>query len=167
MLWAREKALLHSVRFLLFLALISLSECLSSNSTTLIIATTVDNADKASYILNGYGVGFEVLLVPKDGVALPMLKTTDGGNYGLVVILSEAVYIANGTSTTAMTPAQWSELYDYQRIFKVRMVLLDVIPGPKYGTAKAAAGCCDLPSYQNLTVVSDVQDREFPNAGIR
>ena len=155
------------MRCLLLLALISLSDCLSSNSTTLIIATTVDNADKASYILNGYGVGFEVLLVPEDGVALPMLKTIEGGNYGLVVILQEAMYTANGTSRTTMTPAQWSELYDYQRTFKVRMVLLDVVPGSKYGTAKATAGCCNLPSYQNLTVVPDVQDKEFPNAGIR
>lgn len=167
MLWAREKRLSYFLLCILFSAVISLSECLSTNSTSLIIATNADDAGKASYILNGYGVGFEVLLVPKDGVTLPMLNTTGGGNYGLVIILSEAVYTANGTSTPGLTTAQWSELYDYQRNFRVRMVHLGVVPGPKYGTAEGAAGCCDPPSYQNVTIISDVQDREFPNAGLR
>lgn len=167
MLWARQKGLSHSVLCLLFLAFTSLSECLSSNSTTLIIAATEKNAVKASYLLNGYGVGFEVLLVPQNGTSLPVLNNTDGGNYGLVVVVSEAVYTANGTSSAGLTPAQWNQLYDYQRNFNIRMVHLDVTPGPKYGTAKASAGCCEPPSYQNVSVISEVQHREFPNAGIR
>lgn len=167
MLWARGKGSSHSVLCLCFLALVSWSTCLSSNSTTLIIATTEDKAVQASYILNGYGVGFEVLLVPVGGVKLPILNTTNGGNYGLLVIFSEATYIANGTFSSALTRAQWEALYSYQRNFKIRMVHLNVSPGPQYGTAIASAGCCDPSSYQNVTIVSEVQKREFPNAGIR
>ena len=105
--------------------------------------------------------------MPEGGVALPTLNTTDGGNYGLIVILSEAMYVANGTSSTTLTPAQWEAMYDYQRKFKVRMIHLDAAPGPKYGTENPSAGCCDPPSYQNVSVISEVAEKEFPNAGIR
>ena len=167
MLSIRRKSFSYSVLCLFFLALLPLSTCLSSNSTTLIIATTEDSAGQASYILNGYGVGFEVLLVPVGGVTLPSLNTTDGGNYGLIVILEEAMYVVNGTSSTALSPSQWEALYSYQRGFKIRMVHLDVVPGPKYGTETPSVGCCDSNSYQNISVIPDVAGKEFPTAGIK
>lgn len=57
--------------------------------------------------------------------------------------------------SSALTTAQWQNLFDYQTTFSVRMVQIDVYPGDAYGTT-TTDGCCDdgveqLISFTDLT----------------
>lgn len=94
------------------------------------IARDTTSAYSAKSGLNDYGIPFEVLVVPQGGVSLPPLSSATGvGNYGGFVVLSEVSYAdKNGDYSSALTGAQWSQLYSYQRTFGARMVRLDVVP---------------------------------------
>lgn len=67
-------------------------------ATVLVIARNNDEARSVTSGLNGYGVPFQVLLVPQAGVALPTLSNTAGGLFGSIVALSGLAY--NCTSRT-------------------------------------------------------------------
>jgi hypothetical protein len=64
---------------------------------------------------------------------------------------------------SAITDAQWAQLYAYQISYSVRMVQLDVYPQASFGTS-VIGSCCDdgveqLISYSNTTA--------FPQAGLK
>ncbi|KAL2062014.1 hypothetical protein VTL71DRAFT_6280 [Oculimacula yallundae] len=137
---------------------------LSTKSTFLVIARDATVAYSAKSGLNDYGIAFEVFVVPAGGATLPALTSaTRVGNYGGFVILSEVSYANSaGAYTSALTDAQWNSLYEYQRIFGVRMVRLDVVPGSASGT-RVLGSCCDG-TVDQLLAVNDTS--AFPGAGL-
>lgn len=104
------------------------------DSTILILARDEYGATSVSSGLDGYGIPWEKLLVPQEGVDLPTLNSTDAeGSYGGIVIVGDISYEYNGTWASAISNKQWSEIHAYQSGFKVRMVRLDEYPGEEYG----------------------------------
>jgi hypothetical protein len=135
-------------------------------STVLIFARDTASAYSAWSGLNGYGIPYQVVIVPQTGVTLPALSSSStAGNYGAIVVLSEVSYNYGGTLgfQSALTAAQWTTLYQYQVSFGVRMVRLDVFPGPDFG-ATAQGGCCNTGVEQLISISNTAQ---FPTAGLK
>lgn len=132
----------------------------------LVIARDSAAAGVASSGLNAYGIPFTTLLVPQAGATLPTLNTTEGGNFGGIVVASEVSYDYGGTTgfQSALTTDQWNQLYAYQLAYGVRMVQYDVYPGPNYGASAVGSGCCSDGVEQQISF-SDVSD--FSTAGLR
>lgn len=106
----------------------------SVSSTILVLARDTASATVATLGLQGYGIPYETLIVPMDGVTLPTLNTsTTLGRYGGILILSEVSYDYSTGFLSALTAAQWQQLYDYQTAFGVRMVRLDAYPSADMG----------------------------------
>jgi hypothetical protein len=119
-------------------------------STILVIARNAQDASQATSGLNGYGIPFEVFTIPQTGVtSLPTLNTTYGGNYGGIIIIGQVSYNYNGIYNSALTTAQYQQLYDYQVQYGVRMVQYDVYPGPAFGST-ALGGCCGVGQEQYI-----------------
>lgn len=81
-------------------------------------------------------------------------------------MLSELAYDLGATGWgSAITAAQWQEIYAYQSAFNVRMVRLDVYPGSEFGTttALAGAGCCNV-GVEQLVSISNAT--AFPTANL-
>lgn len=118
------------------------------DSTVLVLARDTASAYSGFSGLNDRGIPYQVLVVPQAGVTLPALNSsTTHGNYGAIVVLSEVSYSYGTTGyASALTTAQWQALYNYQISFGVRMVRLDVNPGPETGT-KSLGGCCTGEQY--------------------
>ncbi|RFU27103.1 hypothetical protein B7463_g9237, partial [Scytalidium lignicola] len=138
----------------------------SVKSTILVIARDTASAYSGFSGLNGYGIPYQVLVVPQAGVALPVLNSSVSiGNFGAIVVLSEVSYDYGGTTgfQSALTAAQWATLYQYQVSFGVRMVRLDVFPGPDFG-ATALGGCCN-DGVEQLVSISNTA--AFPTSGIK
>jgi hypothetical protein len=74
-------------------------------------------------------------VVPQSGATLPVLNSSATvGNYGGIVMLSDVSYeYSAGSFRSGLTDAQWQQMYQYQRDFKVRMVRLDVYPAIQFG----------------------------------
>jgi hypothetical protein len=135
------------------------------SSTVLVIARDATTAYSAYSGLNDYGIPYQLLIVPAQGVALPRLnETSTQGNFGLIVVQSEVSYLNSNTNTygSALTDAQWSSIYSYQTSFGVRLVRLDVAPGPSTGTV-SLGGCCNT-SEQLVSISSDAG---FTTAGLK
>jgi hypothetical protein len=138
----------------------------SVKSTVLIFARDTASAYSAWSGLNGYAIPYQVVIVPQTGVTLPALSSSaTAGNYGAIVVLSEVSYDYGGTLgfQSALTAAQWTTLYQYQVSFGVRMVRLDVFPGPDFG-ATALGGCCNTGVEQLISISNAAQ---FPTAGLK
>lgn len=131
-------------------------------STALVLGTDDQTTNQASYILNGYGIGFENLEITQHAQSLPTLESSAGGKYGLFIIVSQL--IVNGTSL--LTETQWGTLYEYQIKYGVRMVHLDVYPSTEFGV-KAIGSCCGDGIERKLTLVDSVAAKEFPSAGLK
>jgi hypothetical protein len=153
---------LVSRMFALFAVFSCLLSCVAADftcsATVLVIAADSTTAFEATEPLNGYGIPTYTLLVPQAGVALPALSTNTSsgqvGNYGAIVIIGQVSYNYGTTGyQSALTTDQWNALYAYQLTFGVRMVQLDVYPGPAFG-ATALGGCCDA-NVEQLVYVSD------------
>jgi len=142
----------------------SVANCLSVSSTILVFARDDTSAYSATSGLQGHGIPYQTIIVPSSGVTLPALNSSiDSGNYGGFIVVGEVSYEYNGSWSSALTTAQWSQLYDYQTAFGTRMVRLDVYPGPDFGvtTAIAGAGCCDTGVEQLISITNDTA---FPTA---
>jgi hypothetical protein len=133
-------------------------------STVLVIARDAYSASSASSGLNGYGIPFQVLLVPQTGVTLPALNSSSGGNFGGVIVASQVSYdYGGGNFSSALTADQWNQIYAYQTDYGVRMVQYDVYPGPLFG-ATALGGCCNSGVEQ---LISFTNTTGFAQAGIK
>lgn len=134
-------------------------------ASILVIAKDSSSAGVASSGLNAYGIPFTTLLVPQDGITLPALNGSSGGNFGGIVVASQVSY-DYGTEgyKSALTTDQWNQLYAYQLEYGVRMVQYDVYPGPNYGTTAVGDGCCATGVEQDISF-TDVSD--FPTSGLR
>lgn len=131
----------------------------------LVIARDDAAADGASHGLNGYGIPYTTLLVPKEGTTLPQLNSSTGGNFGGIVVESQVSYDYGGSTgfQSALTEDQWDKLYSYQLEYGVRMVQYGVYPGPDFG-ATAGDSCCDE-GVEQLISFSDTSD--FPSSGLK
>ncbi|KAG9243216.1 hypothetical protein BJ878DRAFT_511884 [Calycina marina] len=135
-------------------------------STVLILARDTLSAYSASSGLNGYGIPFEVVVVPQTGITLPVLNSSSSaGNYGAIVVVSEVSYNYGGTLgfQSAITAAQWAQIYQYQVSFGVRAVRLDVFPSTDLGVT-AIGGCCN-DGVEQLIQISDTS--AFPTSGLK
>lgn len=134
------------------------------SSKVLIIARDSASAYSGYSGLAGYGIPYQVLLVPSTGTTLPALNSSmTVGNFGAIVVLSEVSYDYGAAGfQSALTTAQWSTLYGYQVAFGVRMVRIDVFPSSDTGTT-VLGGCCGTGVEQLLSI----SDRtSFPTAGL-
>lgn len=117
------------------------------NSTVLIVARDSFDVASVSPGLDGYGIPWQQVLIPQAGAPLPTLNSSmTQANYGSIILIGSISYDYNGTYNSALTTAQWDQLYAYQTSFKVRMVRINEYPGPNFGTTvanTAAPGCCD------------------------
>ncbi|KAK3987294.1 hypothetical protein QBC44DRAFT_127769 [Cladorrhinum sp. PSN332] len=140
---------------------------LSVANTILIFARDDGSATSATSGLQGYGIPYQVVIVPQAGITLPSLTSSaTAGNYGGIIVLSEVAYSYTSGWASAITAAQWQTIYDYQTTFGVRLVRLDAFPSTDLGvtTAIAGAGCCNTGVEQSISISSTSQ---FPTANIK
>ncbi|KAF2157784.1 hypothetical protein K461DRAFT_326030 [Myriangium duriaei CBS 260.36] len=132
----------------------------------LILANDAGSAYTCSSGLNGYGIPYDSIVVPQTGFTLPALNSSaTHGNYGGIIVYAEVAYnYGNNNWSSALTAAQWQQLYDYQVQFNVRMAQLSVFPGPNYGAAVVNSGCCNS-GVEQLVSFTDVSD--FATAGLK
>lgn len=129
MYWSR---LLLSAAGVLGLAKCSLAATVDSK--ILILARDAYSASTASSGLEGYGIPFQTVLVPKAGITLPSLSSSGtAGNYGGIIVLGAVSYDYDGAWRSALTDAQWTTIHTYQTNFKVRLTRIDEFPGPAFG----------------------------------
>lgn len=115
-------------------ALVGASAATSVTGSVLIIARSDADVAAISPGLDGYGIPWEKALIPKTGAALPALNSSAAdGNYAGIITSGGLSYDYNGNYKSALTAAQWNQLYDYQSAFRVRLVRLDEFPGPDFG----------------------------------
>ncbi len=136
------------------------------SNTFLILANDANSAYTCSSGLNGYGIPFQSIVVPQTGFTLPALNSSaTHGNFGGIIVYAEVAYnYGNNNWSSALTTAQWQQLYDYQVQFNVRMAQLSVFPGPNYGASVVNSGCCNS-GVEQLISFTDVSD--FPTAGLK
>lgn len=66
-------------------------------STALILARSTASAYSVFSGLNGYGIPYEVVIVPKTGFIMPNLSSSDSqGNYGAIFVVSDVSYDYGG-----------------------------------------------------------------------
>jgi len=149
-------------------AFVTLSKCVSADvsyaanatvsSTILVVARDQLSAQNGAFSgLQGYGIPYETLLVPKEGVTgLPVLNSSaNHGNYGGIVVVSEVGYNYDTQYYSALTRAQWTALWNYQTQFGVRMVRLDVFPTSDFGVTSLGGNVNDEPVvFTNTTAFS-------------
>lgn len=120
---------------------------MSVAATQLVFASDAGTGFSGLAGFKAYGIPYQLVLVPKEGITLPTLQSANNqtGNYGGITILGEVSYDYNGTWKSALTVDQFNALYAYQVQFGVRMVRLNTYPTPEYGvtTAVAGGGCCN------------------------
>ena len=136
-------------------------------NTILIFARNLPSSYSATSGINGYGIPYQLQIVPQEGITLPTLNSsTTQGNYGGFIILGEVSYdYGNNTWASALTAAQFATLYQYQSDFGVRMVRIDVYPGPAFDVTPtiAGAGCCGAGVEQLLSFTNT---SGFPTANL-
>ncbi|KAI1002290.1 hypothetical protein K3495_g5910 [Podosphaera aphanis] len=136
-------------------------------STILVLARNQASSYSAISGLNAYGIPHEVVIVPQAGITLPVLNSSaTTGNYGAIFVLSDVSYDYGGTLgfRSALTPDQWTTLFNYQISFGVRLVRIDVFPTAEFGTSAPSGGCCDN-GVEQLISISD--SNLFPTAGLK
>lgn len=136
-------------------------------NTVLIFARDSNAAYSAYSGLLGYGIPYQVVIVPQSGITLPALNSSSTqGNYGGIILMSELAYEYSTGWGSAITADQFTTLYNYQTAFGVRMVRIDVYPQPNFGcqTAIASTGCCSADVEQ---FVSFTNSTGFPTANIK
>jgi hypothetical protein len=135
------------------------------DGTVLIIGRNDYDISNAAAGFNAYGIKWQQLIVPSGGAALPTLNSTlEHGNYGGIVVMAEVAYDLPTGWGSALTTAQWNELYQYQVDFGVRMVRLDVYPTPEFGTTINIEGCCTAPVTQDVAITDTSL---FPTANLK
>lgn len=78
-------------------------------------------------ILDRVGTPYDVLLARTDPFDATRLVRPDGtGRYSAILLTDNALLYADGSGnyTSALTPAKWNALWDYERNYKVRQVSL-------------------------------------------
>ena len=124
----------------------ALADAITVSGTILVLAQDEATTASGTSGLRGYGIPYEVLVVPEDGAELPELSSAEGeGNYGGFVVLNEVGYDYEDGWRSALTSEQWEEIWEYQTSFGVRLVHLNVFPSSEYGKCSllsVALPCC-------------------------
>lgn len=140
----------------------------SVGSTILVFARDASSGASTVAGLLGYGIPYELILVPSTGITLPTLNSSlTSGNYGGIIVHGEVSYdLGTAGWGSAITAAQWASIYAYQADFNVRLVRLDTYPGPDFGTTTAIAGtgCCNANVEQLISISNDT---DFPTANLK
>ncbi|CEJ90078.1 hypothetical protein VHEMI05886 [[Torrubiella] hemipterigena] len=154
------------------LAGVSAAVTTTLGSKVLILARSDADVASTSPGLDGYGIPWEAVLVPKAGVSLPQLNSTvTDGNYAAIITVSGLIY-DYGTDKasnyhSALTPDQWNQLYAYQDAFRVRMVRVDEFPSADFGTTTYNSngnGCCKDGVNAGMSLVNTAA---IPAAGLK
>lgn len=104
-------------------------------STVLILGRDDFDVAGISPGLDAYGIPWQKALIPQAGANLPTLNSSaTNANYGSIILIGSISYDYNGTYRSALTDAQWNQIYGYQTTFGVRMVRINEYPGPNFGT---------------------------------
>ena len=113
----------------------SVVDAFSVANTILILARDEGSAYSAYSGLNGYGIPYEVVIVPSGGAALPTLANngTETGNYGGIMIMGEVSYQYSDGFRSALSAQQWQDMFSYQEQYGVRMARINVFPTPEFG----------------------------------
>jgi hypothetical protein len=120
---------------LLFAILLPLvSGAVTVSNTILVFARDTASAYSVTSGLTGYGIPYQLVIVPQAGITLPTLNaSTTNGNFGGILMLSEVAYSYSTGWASALTAAQLTQLFTYQTTFGVRMVRLDAFPSADFG----------------------------------
>ncbi|KAF3937723.1 hypothetical protein ABW19_dt0202882 [Dactylella cylindrospora] len=144
-------------------------------SRALILAVDNATAGLTTQPLDGYGMSYDLLIVPKAGIVLPDLNTTSSAgypvcNYNMIIAHSQLSFNYGGDDNqnwrSALTPAQWNQIWAYQTLCNVRLIHFNVWPGPDFGVSVASGGCCSPDDPQNVTIVGDAASR-FRTSGLK
>ncbi|CEJ92823.1 hypothetical protein VHEMI08453 [[Torrubiella] hemipterigena] len=140
----------------------------SASSTVLLIARDAYDVTGISPGLDAYGIPWTSALIPQTGTDLPVLNSTaTHANYGSIILVGSISYDYNGTYKSALTDAQWDQIFAYQANFNIRMVRINEYPGPKFGTTPFdpnAPGCCDNSVVAGISLTDNSL---FPSAGLK
>ena len=119
---------------LIILTFSAIVNSLSVSNTILIFARDEGSAYTAYSGLEGYGIPYEVVIVPSGGTTLPTLgnNSTQTGNYGGIIVMGEVSYQYSDGFRSALTSEQWQTIFAYQEDFGVRMARIDVYPTPEF-----------------------------------
>jgi hypothetical protein len=110
------------------------SAAVTVSNTILVFAKDTTSAYSVTSGLTGYGIPYQLVIVPQAGITLPTLNSsTTSGNYGGILMLSEVAYSYSTGWASALTAAQLTQLFTYQTTFGVRMVRLDAFPSADFG----------------------------------
>jgi len=134
--------------------------------TILVFAKSQDEADQVTSGLKGYGIPFQNVIVPSTGITLPTLKASStSGNYGGFITVSELSYdLGGGNWGSAITNAQWTEIYNYQTDFGVRLVRTEAWPQSDFGVDLAFPS---IAGTYDEHPVKFVNSSAFPTARIK
>lgn len=152
----------------------------------LILADSNATALTSEIPLDGYGIPWDTFVVPKEGIKLPVLNTTNENgktvcNYNGIAIHGRVSYdygpttradgtVQASTWASAITQAQWDELNAYQTLCNIRVVHFNNYPdAQRYGVVPHPnGGCCaNSDHYQNATIIANVEAERFPQAGLK
>jgi predicted anti-sigma-YlaC factor YlaD len=99
-----------------------------------VLGTNAYTTESGYYGLQGYVIHYDAIIVPQAGVTLPALTSSPiVGRYSGIIVMDGLSY-RNGTGWgSALTAAQWTEIYNYQIAFSVRMVRINEYPRAEYG----------------------------------
>ena len=71
----------------------TLANAITVSGTILILAQDEATSTAGTSGLRGYGIPFETLIVPEDGIELPELNSSEeDGNFGGFIVLNEVGY---------------------------------------------------------------------------
>jgi hypothetical protein len=114
--------------------LASITSAITVSSKILVLARDAESSYSGYSGLRAYGIPYEVVLVPQEGITLPPLSSSSTvGNYGGIIVMSEVSYSYPTGWYSALTDAQWTQIYNYQTSFGVRLARLDVYPTSDFG----------------------------------
>jgi hypothetical protein len=127
-------AIISPLIFLFSILLPLASAAITVSNTILVFARDTTSAYSVTSGLTGYGIPYQLVIVPQAGITLPTLNaSTTSGNYGGILMLSEVAYSYSTGWASALTAAQLTQLFTYQTTFGVRMVRLDAFPSAEFG----------------------------------
>ncbi|KAI8817680.1 uncharacterized protein EV422DRAFT_540498 [Fimicolochytrium jonesii] len=139
----------------------------TARQVILILTTTGGDVDYQTKGLDGYGIPYEVAVVPPTGYpnasALPIAFEDAAGNarYSVVMISPGQLPIqVGGVWQSALTTVQWGLIEAYEAKHKIRRVTFDDSPSPSHGTAAAnpaAMGCCNTGVTQPIQLALNAE----------
>jgi len=126
----------------------------SVQSTILVLARNSADSYTCTAGLNAHGIPYQAVIVPSSGIVLPTLNSSaTQGLYGGIIINGEVSYEYSGGWASALTSDQFTQLYNYQAAFGVRMIRLNVYPGSTVGT-NPLGGCCGTGVEQLVSITN-------------